>query len=74
LDDGTDHHHRYVFAEFHDSTTGTSQKKWNIFGTVQAENFDPLAFSKSVGDYPPGGGSQSKLAQWGRDGNFVFYG
>ena len=62
---------------FYDSKTGQSKKKWNIFGSVQPENFDPLAFSKSVGDYPPGGavGSQSStLAQWGQGNNFVFYG
>jgi len=31
------------------------QKKWNIYGSVQPEGFDPLAFSKQVGDYPSGG-------------------
>jgi hypothetical protein len=68
---------RYVFTDFYDSKTGTSKKKWNIFGSVQPENFDPLAFSKSVGDYPPRGMADSQnsaLAQWGQDANFVFYG
>jgi hypothetical protein len=65
---------RYVFTDFYDSKTGVSKKKWNVFGNVQPEHFDPLAFSKSVGDYPPGGVARSTLAQWGQDGNFVFYG
>jgi hypothetical protein len=66
---------RYVFTDFYNSRTGLSQTKWNVFGNVQPENFDPLAFSKSVGDYPPGGTSAgSKVAQWGKDQNFVFYG
>ena len=66
---------RYVFTDFYDSKTGESKQKWNIFGSVQPENFDPLAFSKSVGDYPPGGTAQgSSLAQWGQKSNFVFYG
>lgn len=63
---------RYVFTDFYDDKRGLFEKKWNIFGSVQHENFDPLAFSHSVGDYPPGGASQSTLAQWGQDGNFVF--
>lgn len=29
--------------------------KWDIYGGVQAEGFDPLAFSKQAGDYPFGG-------------------
>lgn len=65
---------RYVFTDFFDSKTELTKKKWNIFGNVQPENFDPLAFSKSVGDYPAGGASQSMLAQWGQDGGFIFYG
>ncbi|KAG7370175.1 hypothetical protein IV203_027921 [Nitzschia inconspicua] len=65
---------RYAFTDFYDSKTGQSKKKWNIFGSVQPENFDPLAFSHSAGDYPPGGATQNTLAQWGQDGNFVFYG
>ncbi|KAL3895573.1 MAG: hypothetical protein SGARI_007409 [Bacillariaceae sp.] len=65
---------RYVFTDFYDSKTETAKKKWNIFGSVQPENFDPLAFSHSVGDYPSGGKQSSNLAQWGQDANFVFYG
>jgi hypothetical protein len=67
----------YVFTDFYDSKTGIATKKWNVFGSVQPEHFDPLAFSKSVGDYPPGGiasSQSSTLAQWQQDGNFVFYG
>jgi hypothetical protein len=65
-----------VYTDFHNSMTGTSEKKWNVFGTVQPEHFDPLAFSKTVGDYPPGGSTAtgSTLAQWGQQGNFIFYG
>ena len=29
--------------------------RWQVFGSVQAENFDPLRFSKEFGDYPIGG-------------------
>jgi hypothetical protein len=35
---------------------------WNIAGSVQPENFDPLAFSKQSGDYPTGGTSHG--ARW----------
>jgi len=28
---------------------------WSVYGTVSYQNFDPLAFSKLVGDYPEGG-------------------
>lgn len=31
------------------------ESEWAIYGSVQPENFDPLAFSKTIGDYPPGG-------------------
>jgi hypothetical protein len=31
--------------------------EWKVFGSVQAEGFDPLAFSKREGDYPPHGTS-----------------
>mmetsp|Transcript_21971 Transcript_21971/g.33562 ORF Transcript_21971/g.33562 Transcript_21971/m.33562 type:complete len:465 (-) Transcript_21971:23-1417(-) len=27
------------------------QQRWEVFGNVQYENFDPLAYSKQVGDY-----------------------
>jgi len=29
--------------------------RWQVFGSVQTENFDPLNFSKEFGDYPKGG-------------------
>jgi len=29
--------------------------EWKVFGSVQPEGFDPLSFSKKMGDYPPGG-------------------
>lgn len=32
-----------------------ARASWHVFGSVQYENFDPLAFSKQVGDYPVGG-------------------
>mmetsp|Transcript_12624 Transcript_12624/g.18952 ORF Transcript_12624/g.18952 Transcript_12624/m.18952 type:complete len:348 (-) Transcript_12624:134-1177(-) len=28
---------------------------WHIYGSVQQEGFDPLAYSKVIGDYPKGG-------------------
>jgi hypothetical protein len=28
---------------------------WKTFGSVQNEGFDPLSFSKLMGDYPQGG-------------------
>lgn len=28
---------------------------WRVYGSIQKQNFDPLAFSKAAGDYPPGG-------------------
>jgi hypothetical protein len=28
---------------------------WMVYGDVQDEGFDPLAFSKKMGDYPKGG-------------------
>lgn len=28
---------------------------WNIYGSVQPQNFDPLQFSKRFNDYVPGG-------------------
>ena len=34
---------------------GTSKHGWNVYATVTNQNFDPLSFSTSVGDYPAGG-------------------
>jgi len=37
------------------SLTVPSKPEWNVYGSVQPEGFDPLAFSKRAGDYPSGG-------------------
>lgn len=34
---------------------GYAKHGWNVYATLTREYFDPLAFSKSVGDYPDGG-------------------
>ena len=39
-----------------------TEAEWRVFGSVQNEGFDPLAFSKLMGDYPKGGTSQG--ARW----------
>jgi len=36
------------------SSTQDDKPRWQLFGNVVEENFDPLAFSKLVGDYGPG--------------------
>jgi hypothetical protein len=65
---------RYVFADFHTTRDGPPKEKWNVFGSVQPEGFDPLAFSKLVGDYPPGGKTESSgIATWS-EAMKVFYG
>ena len=47
---------KYVYRSFHHGPTGkTVHKHWDIFGSIQNEGFDPLAFSKAAGDYPVGG-------------------
>lgn len=46
MDDASRHHQR----ELKDK-----HKKWHVFATRVKENFDPLSFGKTVGDYPPGG-------------------
>ena len=47
---------RYVYRSFHHGPSAKSTlKHWDVFGSTQNENFDPLAFSKLVGDYPRGG-------------------
>jgi hypothetical protein len=55
LQDGRhEKHHHHHKEELH----------WDVFGSVQYEHFDPLAFSKHVGDYPakgtPSGGRWAK--------------
>jgi hypothetical protein len=44
-------HHKHEFV------VSVQQQKpsWGIYGSVQYENFDPLAVSYAFGDYPPGG-------------------
>ena len=32
-----------------------TKPSWNIYGSVQPQNFDPLQVSKRFGDYAPGG-------------------
>ena len=39
--------------------------KWKVFGSAQQEGFDPLAFSKQMGDYPQGGTPWG--ARWEKD-------
>lgn len=50
---------KFVYtAALHSDRKSLAKEKhpsWHVFGSVQHENFDPLAFSKSVGDYPAGG-------------------
>lgn len=47
---------KYVYRSFHHGPKAKStHKHWDIFGSVQYEHFDPLAFSKTAGDYPAGG-------------------
>lgn len=50
---------KYTFRTKHHSDRKDlsldKKPRWEIYGGVQAEGFDPLAFSKSVGDYPFGG-------------------
>lgn len=36
--------------------------RWSVYGGVQAEGFDALAFSKKAGDYPSGGTAHG--ARW----------
>mmetsp|Transcript_7832 Transcript_7832/g.16332 ORF Transcript_7832/g.16332 Transcript_7832/m.16332 type:complete len:386 (-) Transcript_7832:203-1360(-) len=52
---------KFVFREFEHSVRKSlklpSLPQWKVFGSVQPEGFDPLAFSKLAGDYPSGGKS-----------------
>ncbi|KAL7559106.1 hypothetical protein ACA910_017518 [Epithemia clementina (nom. ined.)] len=47
---------KFVRRDFMHSASKTLKlhrlPEWKVFGSVQPENFDPLAFSKLVGDYP----------------------
>jgi hypothetical protein len=46
---------KFVYTTFEHSTHKKldlpEKPGWRVFGSVQAEGFDPLAFSKKVGDY-----------------------
>lgn len=45
-----------------------TKPSWNVYGSVQPQNFDPLQVSKLFGDYVPGGtavGGSWKKAQIG---------
>jgi hypothetical protein len=57
---------KFVYTTFDHSTHKKlklpEEPEWRVFGSVQAEGFDPLAFSKKVGDYPPNGTSTG--ARW----------
>mmetsp|Transcript_57840 Transcript_57840/g.141311 ORF Transcript_57840/g.141311 Transcript_57840/m.141311 type:complete len:520 (+) Transcript_57840:343-1902(+) len=64
---------RYAYAAFYDSRTEQSTYKWNVYGSVQDESFDPLQFSHRVGDYPPGGTRDGTLAHFEK-GDFKLYG
>jgi hypothetical protein len=52
---------RFVYEKIwhseHKSGKIPRKARWQVFGSVQAENFDPLHFSKEFGDYPKGGTS-----------------
>jgi hypothetical protein len=37
---------------------GADELKWHVYGNVVSERFDPLAFSKLVGEYDPGASIQ----------------
>lgn len=64
---------RYAYAQFYDSRLDKGTYKWNVYGSVQRENFDPLQFSHRVGDYPPDGTSSGTLAHF-EAGDFKLYG
>ena len=58
---------KYVYRSFRHTTDNhggvkETGKHWDVFGSVQHEQFDPLAFSKTVGDYPHQGTDQG--ARW----------
>lgn len=47
--------YRKLLHSTHKNLKAPKDKQWMIYGSVQKEDFDPLAFSKQVGDYPKGG-------------------
>jgi len=58
--DGNDGGRRLLLRE-RSLKKGFSNHGWNVYATVNYQNFDPLAYSKQIGDYPeegsPKGGS-----------------
>jgi len=48
------------------TTTTTPQKKWSIYSTITAQNFDPLKFSLASGDYNGDSSSSSAGGKWFR--------
>ena len=65
---------KYVYRSFlrnnHRGITKMTPKHWEVFGSIQHEHFDPLAYSKKVGDYPPGGAPTG--ASWKALGISIF--
>lgn len=47
--------YRKLLHSTHKNLRAPKDKQWMIYGSVQKEDFDPLAFSKQMGDYPKGG-------------------
>jgi hypothetical protein len=46
---------KYVYRKFPHKGKMSKYAYWKTFGSVQNEGFDPLSFSKLMGDYPQGG-------------------
>jgi hypothetical protein len=45
----------YDVADSNSSTDGSEKMQWSVYGNVIDERFDPIAFSKLVGEYGPDG-------------------
>ena len=43
---------KFVKGKFPHNGKISKRSTWEVFGNVQLEGFDPLAFSKALGDYP----------------------
>jgi hypothetical protein len=60
---------KFVFRRFqnsnHKNLRLSHKPEWRVYGSVQNEEFDPLAFSKMAGDYPEGGTSHG--GRWKKD-------
>ena len=64
---------KFVFRSFLSSSLHANiDQHWDVFGSVQYENFDPLEFSMKVGDYPTNGTSHG--ARWNVSPRIEFYG